>query len=300
MIDRFHAMRVFAAVADARGFAAAARRLTLSPPAVTRLIAGLEERLGVRLLHRTTRIVRLTEAGTRFLADCRRILNDLEEAEASVAGSHGAPRGQLAVTAPILFGTRFVNPIVLDFLRRYPEMGVRTMLADRIVDLIDESIDVAVRIAHLPDSSLSAVRVGAVRRVVCAAPRYLKTRGRPRTPADLADFEAITFSPSGAVDEWRFDSSAGTYSVRPPSRLMVNTAEVAIAAAVAGLGLTRVLSYQIADELKAGRLKIVLAEFEPPPLPIHLVHREGRRAAAKVRAFVDFAVERLRADKSLA
>lgn len=299
MFDRFQSMRAFAAVADHGGFAAAARRLSLSPPAVTRLIAALETRLGIRLLHRTTRMVRLTEAGTRFLADCRRILNELDEAEASVAGSHGTPRGQLAVTAPILFGTRFVSPIVLDFLRRYPEMSVRTMLADRIVDLIDEGFDVAVRIAHLPDSSLSAVRVGSVRRVVCAAPRYLKAKGVPRTPADLAEFEAITFSPSGAIDEWRFDTPAGTHSVRPPSRLMVNTAEVAIAAALAGRGLTRVLSYQIASELKAGRLKIVLPEFEPPPLPIHVVHREGRRAAAKVRAFVDFAVERLRADRSL-
>lgn len=300
MTDRFQAMRAFTAVADDGGFAAAARRLSLSPPAVTRLIAGLEERLGVRLLHRTTRMVRLTEAGTRFLADCRRIIDEIEEAEASVAGSHGAPRGQIAVTAPILFGTRFVSPIVLEFLRRYPEMSVRTMLADRIVDLIDEGFDIAVRIAHLPDSSLSAIRVGSVRRVVCAAPRYLETNGVPRTPADLTRFEAITFSPSGATDDWRFESDAGTYSVRPPSRLSVNTAEVAIAAAVTGRGLTRVLSYQIASELKAGRLRIVLAEHEPPPLPIHLVHREGRRAAAKVRAFVDFAVARLRADRSLA
>jgi DNA-binding transcriptional LysR family regulator len=298
-MDRFDAMRVFMAVADEGGFAAAARRLSLSPPAVTRAIASLEERLGTRLLHRTTRIVRLTEAGTRFLVDCRRILAEVEEAEASATGAHRDPRGQLAVTAPILFGRRYVSQIVLDFLDRYPQVSVRTMLADRIVDIVDEGFDVAVRIAHLPDSSLSAVRVGSVRRVVCAAPGYLAARGMPRTPADLAHHEAVVFSSAASVDDWVFDTATGTHGVRPPGRLIVNTAEVAVAAAVAGRGLTRVLSYQIADELRDGRLKIVLADLEPAPLPIHLVHREGRRTTAKVRAFVDFAVARLRADTSL-
>lgn len=298
-MDRLDAMRVLAAVADEGGFAAAARRLSLSPPVVTRAVAALEERLGTRLLHRTTRIVRLTEAGARFLVDCRRILGEVEEAEASVTGSGGDVRGHLSVTAPVLFGRRFVSPIVLDFLDRHPRVGVRLMLLDRLVDLIDEGFDVAVRIAHLPDSSLSAVRVGSVRRVVCASPGYLATRGVPRTPVDLAQHEAVTFSSASAADNWPFAAASRTETVRVPTRFVVNTADVAVAAAVDGRGLTRVLSYQVAAELRDGRLKIVLAEFEPPPLPIHVVHREGRRTTAKLRAFLDMAVARLRADTSL-
>jgi DNA-binding transcriptional LysR family regulator len=290
-------MRVFVAVAEAQGFAPAARRVGMSPPAVTRAIAALEERIGTRLLHRTTRIVRLTEAGSRFLADCKRILGELEEAEASAAGSHAEPRGLLAVTAPVMFGRMFVAPLVLDFLARHPRVTARTLFLDRVADLIDEGLDVAVRIAHLPDSSLRAVRVGSVRRVVCASPGYLAARGAPRTPADLSQLDAIAFSLGASPEEWSFASGE---TVSPPARLTVNSNDVAIAAAVAGRGVTRVLSYQIAPELRAGKLEVVLADFEPPPIPISVVHAEARRAAAKVRAFVDFAVERLRADSSLA
>jgi DNA-binding transcriptional LysR family regulator len=290
-------MRVFVAVAEAQGFAPAARRVGMSPPAVTRAIAALEERIGTRLLHRTTRIVRLTEAGSRFLADCKRILGELEEAEASAAGSHAEPRGLLAVTAPVMFGRMFVAPLVLDFLARHPRVTARTLFLDRVADLIDEGLDVAVRIAHLPDSSLRAVRVGSVRRVVCASPDYLAARGTPRTPVDLAQLDAIAVSLGASPEEWSFASGE---TVSPPARLIVNSNDVAIAAAVAGRGVTRVLSYQIAPELRAGKLEVVLADFEPPPIPISVVHAEARRAAAKVRAFVDFAVERLRADSSLA
>jgi DNA-binding transcriptional LysR family regulator len=289
-------MRVFVAVAEAQGFAPAARRLAMSPPAVTRAISALEERIGTRLLHRTTRIVRLTEAGNRFLVDCRRILGEIEEAEASAAGSHTEPRGQLAVTAPVMFGRMYVAPVVLDFLARHPRVTARMLFLDRLVDLIDEGLDVAVRIAHLPDSSLHAVRVGSVRRVVCASPDYLAARGTPRTPADLSQHDAIAFSLGASPEEWSFASSE---TVSPPTQLIVNSNDVAIAAAVAGRGVARVLSYQIAPELRAGKLQVVLGEFEPPPIPISVVYAEGRRAAAKVRAFVDFAVERLRADKSL-
>ncbi len=296
MVDRFETMRVFVAVADAQGFAPAARRLAMSPPAVTRAVSALEERIGTRLLHRTTRVVRLTEAGTRFLADCKRILGEIEEAEASAAGSHAEPRGQLAVTAPVMFGRMHVAPIVLDFLTRYPQVSVRMLFRDRLVDLIDEGLDVAVRIAHLPDSSLRAVQVGTVRRVVCASPGYLAARGTPQRPAELARHEAIAFALGASPDGWAFASGE---TVSPQAQLVVNGNDVAIAAAVAGRGFARVLSYQIAPELQAGRLRIVLEAFEPPPLPISLVYAEGRRAAAKVRAFVDFAVERLRADKSL-
>ncbi len=295
-VDRLETMRVFVAVAETRGFAPAARRLALSPPAVTRAVAALEERVGTRLLHRTTRIVRLTEAGSRFLADCKRILGEIEEAEASAAGSHAEPRGQLGVTAPVMFGRMYVAPVVLDFLARHPRVTARMLFLDRLTDLIEEGLDVAVRIAHLPDSSLHAVRVGSVRRVVCASPEYLAERGAPRTPADLSQHDAIVFSLGAAPEEWSFASGE---TLNPASRLIVNSNDVAIAAAVAGGGVARVLSYQIAPELRAGKLQVVLAEFEPPPIPISVVYAEGRRAAGKVRAFVDFAVDRLRADESL-
>jgi DNA-binding transcriptional LysR family regulator len=300
-MDRLETMRVFVAVAEEEGFAAAARRLALSPPAVTRAVTALEERIGAPLLHRTTRIVRLTEAGTRFLADCKRILGEIEEAEAAAAGAHAEPRGLLTLTASALFGRMFVTPVLLDFLARHPHVSARTVFVDRIVDIVDEGIDVAVRISHLPDSSLSAVRVGSVRRVLCASPAYLAEHGVPGAPEDLAKLDAIAFGPVAPHAEWTFSSGssgssgAKTITVSPPARLFVNAADVAIAAAVAGRGVTRVLSYMIEPDVRAGRLAIVLPEYEPPPVPIHVVHVEGRRASARVRAFVDFAAERLRA-----
>jgi DNA-binding transcriptional LysR family regulator len=298
-MDRIDEMRVFVAVADAGGFAAAARRLALSAPAVTRAVAALEARTGARLLQRTTRVVRLTDAGARFLADCRRILGEIEEAEASAAGAHAEPRGRVAATAPSMFGRLHVAPLVLEFLGRHPQVSARLMLLDRVVDLVEEGLDVAIRIAHLPDSTLTAIRVGALRRVVCASPGYLATHGAPESPADLARHPAIAFAQSEAPAGWSFPMGGRTLTVNPPTPLTVNSAEVAVAAAVAGQGLTRVLSYQAASEISSGRLRIVLAEFEPPPIPVQIVHAEGRRAAARVRAFVDFAVERLRADPAL-
>jgi len=296
-MDRLDAIRVFVAVAEAGGFASAARALRLSPPAVTRAVAALEERIGARLLHRTTRTVRLTEAGARYLADAKRILAELEEAEAVAAGAHGEPRGQLAVTAPLLFGKMHVAPVVLDFLDRFPEVSARTLFVDRVVDLMDEGMDVALRIAVLPDSGLTAVRVGEVRRVVCAAPGYLARRGTPATPAELERHDCIGFQSAAAPAPWVFParSGDGAETVRPPMRLLVNNADVAVAAARDGRGIVRVLSYQVAEELRHGSLAVVLADHEPPPIPVQLVHLEGRRAAARVRAFVDFAAARLRA-----
>lgn len=294
-VDRLDAMRAFVAVAEAQGFAAAARRLALSAPAVTRAVAALEERVGARLLHRTTRMVRLTEAGKGFLGECKRILGEIDEAEAAVAGIQSELKGELAVTASAAFGRAHVAPLVLEFLESHPRVSVRTLYVDRIVDLTEEGFDVAVRIAHLPDSSLTAIPVGSVRRVVCASPRYLSAHGTPRRPEDLVRFDTIAFSPGMAPEPWFFGAAPGkSRSVTLPPRLLVNTAEVAIAAAAAGWGLTRVLSYMVAPEVRAGRLKIVLAGFEPPSIPVSLVYREGRKAAAKVRAFVDFAVARLR------
>jgi DNA-binding transcriptional LysR family regulator len=299
-MDQLRAMRAFVAVAEAEGFAAAAKRVGMSPPAVTRAISALEEHLGTRLFKRTTRVVRLSEAGVRFLADCRRILGEIEEAEASAAGAHAAPRGSVAVTAPAMFGRRFVAPMVMDFLAQYPQLTVKLLLVDRVADLIEEGLDVAVRIAHLPDSSLTAVRVGSMRRVVCAAPAYLARHGTPRAPADLARLEAIYFSFAVPQQQWTFRVNGRPRSVRPAAHLVANTAEVAVTAAVAGRGVARLLSYQVEREVRSGALQIVLPEFEPPPIPVHVVHAEGRRAAARVRAFVDFAAGRLRAENWLA
>jgi DNA-binding transcriptional LysR family regulator len=303
-MDRLKGMRVFVAVAEQQGFAAAARRLGLSAPAATRAVAALEARIGSRLLQRTTRALRLTEAGARYLADCKRILAEIEEAEASAAGSHRDPRGQLGVTAPVMFGRMHVAPLLLDFLDGHPQVTARLVLLDRVADLLEEGLDVALRIAHLPDSALQAVRVGSMRRVVCAAPGYLARHFTPTQPAELERLTAITFGAASAGGEWSFAGAQATnpratLRVTPPSRLTVNAADVAIAAAVAGKGVTRVLSYQVAPELAAGRLVVLLEAYEPPPIPVHLVHLAGRRPDAKLRAFVDFAVARLRANPAL-
>jgi DNA-binding transcriptional LysR family regulator len=291
-------MTAFVAVAEAEGFAVAAKRAGMSPPAITRAVAALEEHLGTRLFKRTTRVVRLSEAGVRFLADCKRILAEVEEAEASAAGAHTAPHGSVAVTAPAMFGRLFVAPVVTDFLAQHPQMTVSLLLVDRVVDLIEEGLDVAVRIAHLPDSSLTAVRVGSMRRVVCAAPAYLAHHGVPREPVDLAHLEAIHF-PLAEQRQWTFRVNGRPRAVRPRARFIANTAEVAVTAAIAGRGVARLLSYQVEREVRSGTLRIVLPEFEPPPLPVHVVHAEGRRAPVRVRAFVDYAVGRLRAENWL-
>ncbi len=299
-MDRLETMRVFVAVAEERGFAPAARRLAMSPPAVTRAIAALEHRVGARLLQRTTRVVRLTEAGARYFTDCKRILEDVATAENAAAENQTQPRGELVVTAPLVFGRMFVAPVVLEFLARHPLVSARTLLADHVVDLIEGGIDVAVRIAHLPDSSLTAIKVGTVRRVVCASPDYLAAHGTPQTPADLASVATIVFSSSTAQTEWRFGTARSPLSVPLRSRYAVNNADAAIAAAVAGAGLTRVLSYQIGREVEAGLLKIVLEEHEPPAIPVSVVFPAGRRSAAKVREFVRFSVARLKERRWLA
>jgi DNA-binding transcriptional LysR family regulator len=299
---QLEALRVFVAVSEAGGFAAAARKLRLSPPAVTRSIAALEEHLGARLLHRTTRIVRLTEAGERFLADGRRILAAIEEAEAAARGAHVEPQGELGVTAPALFGRMHVAPILMEFLGKHPKVRVRALFADRVVHLVDEGFDVAVRIAPLPDSSLTAKRVGSVRRVVVASPAYLAAHGTPRTPEALEGHRAVAFlATGGAANPWMFRAPGGGARIvaRPQVSLRVNAGEVAIDAALAGHGLSRALSYQVREHVAAGRLVVVLEAYEPPPVPVQVVYPEGRRAAAKVSAFVDFAVERLRKDPAL-
>jgi len=290
-MDRLDAMRVFVTALDEGSLARAGRRLGRSPAAVTRAVAFLENHVGVKLLHRTTRTMRLTEAGERYASACRRVLADLEEADMSAAGDRAAPRGVLTVTAPVMFGTRILRPIVSAFLASQPAVQIRYLLLDRLVNLIDEGVDVALRIAHLPDSALIALRVGEVRRVLCAAPSYLA-----RFPA-IADCIAVAqLSPN---EMWSFPPPPGgtiarTVRVRP--RLTVNAIEPAVDAAIDGEGIVRVLSYQIEREIRDGRLVIVLRKDEPPPLPVHLVVPEGRLAFAKVRAFVDHSVARLKTE----
>lgn len=298
-MDRFHLMSVYVAVAEEEGFSRAARRLGISPPAVTRAVCTLERELGVKLLTRTTRQIRVTEAGSRYLEDARRILAEVAEAGEAAAGINAAPRGNLAVTAPALFGRMYVMPGMVDYLRRYPDMTVSALFVDRVVNLIDEGLDVGIRIGELPDSTMRAIRAGQVRRIVCAAPAYLKAHGIPRRPAALARHVVIAASGVSPRAEWKFSGAGKPAVVRIQPRLTVTSNDAAIAAALAGFGVTRLLSYQIAPHLAAGKLKIILGEFEPPPLPIHVLHREGRQASAKVRAFVDMIVGQIRADKTL-
>jgi len=298
-MDRFSSLKVFVAVGEEQSFAAAARRLALSPPAVTRAVGALEQSLGVKLLQRTTRIVRLTEAGARYLLDCKRILSELDDADQAVSGARGEVRGTLAITASVLFGRAFVAPLLLAFLSRHSKVNVRALFVDRVLDLIEEGLDVAVRVAHLADASFTAIRVGAVRHVVCASPAYLKRHGVPKTPDDLRELSAFCFSADRSPPAWSFRVGKRTVSVRPSARLIVNSPEVAMQGAVASEGVTRVLSYQAASAVKAGQLRVILREFEPEPVPIHVIHREGKRAAARVRAFVDFAVAELRSNPLL-
>jgi DNA-binding transcriptional LysR family regulator len=298
-MDRLTLMQTFVAVAEEEGFAPAARRLGVSPPVVTRSITALEERLGVRLLERTTRKVRVSEAGARYLGDCKRLLAEIEDVEAAISGEQVKPRGILGVTASVMFGRLFVAPLLIEFLAKYPQVTARALFVDQVVDLIDEGLDVAVRIAKLSDSTLTSAKVGAVRRVTCAAPSYLKRHGTPQTPRELAEHRSFVFSSERSPPSWAFEHQGKQLSFRPRATLLVNSSEVGIDAAVAGAGITRALSYMVAAHVQAGRLRIVLEDYEAEPIPIHVVYREGRRAPARVRAFVDFAVAKLRADAAL-
>lgn len=292
-MDRWQAMRVFVKVAESGGFAEAARRLFMSPPAVTRAIAFLEDAIGAQLLLRTTRSLKLTEAGERYLHDCQRILADLAYAEAAAAGSYATPTGTLIVTAPVMFGQLHVLPVVLDYLSHYPNVGAQTLFLDRVTNLVEEGMDVAVRISHLPESELTAIRVGRMRRIICASPAYLAKHGEPASPSDLANHSVIARIGAWPRLEWRFGRDQKiNIGIQP--RLTCNQNESGIAAAISGWGLVRVLAYQVDTALREGRLRPVLVEFEEEPLPIHIVHAGGRAPSAKVRSFVDFAVERLR------
>lgn len=298
-MDRLHLINVFVAVVDAGGFAGAARQLGLSPPAATRAINELEASLGVRLLTRTTRVVRLTEPGARYVEDCRRILAEMAEADESVMGLHASPRGRLTITAPARFGTMHVTPLVTEYLQRYPEVSAACWFLDRVVNVVDEGVDVAIRIGELPDSSLQSIRVGRVRRVICAAPGYLAEHGTPRSPEELAGHRIISASGVTPTPEWRLRRDGEPVIVKLQPRMTTTTNEAALDAAVLGFGLTRLMSYQVDAALRDGRLRAVLVEFEEAALPVQVVHREGRHASQKARAFIDLAVERLRANQAL-
>ena len=298
VIDRFQAMNVFVQVAEAGGFAGAGRALNMSPPNVTRIIASLEAMLGTRLFVRTTRSVKLTEIGEVYLQDCRRLLEDVAQAEAAAAGSYLAPVGTLTVSAPVLFGRIYVVPLLSAFLQSHPRVVGRTLFVDRITNLVEEGIDVAVRIGHLPDASYAATRVGAVRRITCASPDHLGRCGTPRHPAELTLHRVIGTTAAWSTREWRF-GEASDIVVRIEPALSCNTNDAAIAAAIAGFGLVRVPAYQVAEELRTGALEPVLEAFEEPPLPIHIVYAERQHAPAKNRLFIDLAIERLRADPAI-
>jgi DNA-binding transcriptional LysR family regulator len=287
-MDRLHAMHVFVTVADLRGFAPAARRLQLSPSAVTRQLAALEEHLGARLLQRTTRSVALTDAGTRFLARARTILADVAEAEGAAQAERTAPRGRLVLSAPLVFGRMHVAPLLCAYLARYPDVSAELVLSDHVVSLVDDGVDAAVRIGVLDDASFVARSVGETRRVLVASPRYFEERKRPRGPADLAHHATILLTSLTPSPEWHFE---GDRRVAITPRLATNSADAAIGHALLGGGIAMVLSYQVADAVREGRLEVLLAEHEPAPLPIHVVYPSTRLLSAKVRAFVDLAKE---------
>ena len=294
-MNRLESMSVLIAVVDSGSLSGAARQLGMPLATVSRKVAELESHLQTRLLHRTTRQLSLTEAGASYVAACRRILEDIAEVERAATGEYASPKGELVVTAPVVFGRLHLVPVIAEFLAHYPEIEINLMLTDRVVHLMEEHCDVAVRIGDLPDSSLMATEVGAVRRVVCASPDYLATHGIPFKPADLAGHACITFEVLASVGAWVFGTGKSEMSVRVHSRLAVNTAEAAIDAAILGVGVIRVLSYQVADALRKDALRVVLEPFESLPLPVSLVHKGQAPLPLKLRAFLDFVTPRLRA-----
>ncbi|SFL87284.1 transcriptional regulator, LysR family [Bradyrhizobium sp. NFR13] len=295
-MDRFEAMSVLLAVVEAGSLSAGARHLRAPLATVSRKVAELEQRLGTRLVIRTSRKLTLTDAGRAYVAASRRILEQLEEAEREAGGEYNAPRGVLHVTAPVAFGQRHLLPIALAFLAEQSDISLRLTLADKQIDLVSEHVDLALRIGHLEDNALIATRVGVVHRVICASPAYLARNGIPRVPEDLARHDGIAFNGFATSPEWRYRRDTAAFAVDPRSKLAVNTTDAAIQAALAGIGIIRVLCYQVADELKSGRLQILLPDFAPEPLPVSLVYPDAGLQPLKVRCFLDWAMPRLRAD----
>lgn len=293
-MDRLDAMSVFVAVVDAGSLSGAGRRLDLPLATVSRKLSDLEAHLRTRLLTRSTRQLALTDAGREYLAACRQILEQIEEAERAASGAYASAKGELVVAAPLVFGRLHVVPLVAEFLESYPDVDVQMLLGDRNVNLLEEHVDVALRVGVLPDSSLVATQVGAIRLVTCASPSYLARFGAPAAPADLAAHRCVTFAGLMPATSWTFSGAQRPETVSVRSRLSLNTADAAIAAAVAGAGITRVLSYQVAEALRDGTLVRLLPEHEPAPVPVSLVHAGQGRLPMRSRAFLDFAAPRLR------
>lgn len=297
-MDRLDILKVFIAVADHRSFAEAARRMRVSPTAATRAVAALEDDLGVAVLRRTTRAVALTDEGAAFLERCRHALAELEDAQRAAKGETASPHGALVVTAPVVFGRMHIAPILADLLRAHPLLKVTLTLTDRNVRLIDEGIDVAVRIGDLSDSSLIARQVASVRHVLVASPQYLASHSALSSPADLRSHSLIVLDSLTPNGEWRFDASkAKPIKVEP--RLLTNDVATAMDAAVSGLGIARLLSYQVKDHLAHGKLARVLDSFAPNPIPVTLLHARTRQASANVKAFVDAVNRQIRRQGSL-
>jgi DNA-binding transcriptional LysR family regulator len=294
-MDRLQSMSILVIAAEAGSLSAAARRLGTPLTTVSRKVSELEAHLKTRLLNRSSRRLTLTDAGRSYVADCKRILEDVREAERAASGEYIVPKGDLIITAPIVFGRLHVLPVITAFLKAHPDIDIRIVLADRMVNLLEDHIDLAVRIGELPDSSLVATRVGAIRRVVCGSPAYFAARGTPKSPSELATHDCVTFEGLMSPHTWTFRMGKADMPVTIHSRLIVNTAEAAIDAAIAVVGITRVLSYQIANAMRAGALALALEEFEPPPWPVSLVYGGQRLLPLKLRAFLDFAVPRLKA-----
>ena len=291
-MDKLRAMQTFVGIVDAGSLTAAADALQVSAPSVVRSLAALEQAVGVRLLNRTTRRSSLTDEGREYYERCRRVLAEVEAADALLTARQAEPRGRLRLTAPLAYGRLYVAPLVREFMARHPAVEVELLLLDRVVDLVEEGIDAAVRIAHLPESSVVAVRVGETRRVVCASPAYLKKSGPPRRPADLSEHRCIVFTGLNPDNEWSFGAArAQRVSIRPVLR--TNQIDVAIDACLSGLGCGQFLSYQVEAAVKAGRLRRVLDEFAPPPVPIQIVYPHARLLSPNVRAFIDLAAARL-------
>lgn len=297
-MDRLESMSILVAAAEEGSLSAAARRLGIPLTNVSRKVSELEAYLKTGLVNRSSRRLTLTDAGRSYVADCKRILDLVGEAERAATGEYGAPKGDLVITAPIVFGRLHVLPVTTEFLKAYPEIDVRLVFADRIVNLFEEQIDLAVRIGDLPDSSLIATRIGAIRHVVCGSPGYFAARGMPGIPDELGRHDCITFEGLVSPSVWTFTFGKAIKSVSVHSRLIVNTAEAAINAAAAGVGITRVLSYQVAQEIRANQLVLALEDFEPAPWPVSLVYTDQRLLPSKVRVFLDYVVPRLKATLS--
>ena len=294
-MDRIEAMSTFLAAVEAGSLSAASRKLGVPLVTVSRKVSALEAHLRTKLINRTSRRITLTDAGRSYVAGCKRILDDLEEIERAAAGEYAAPRGDLVITAPIVFGRLHVLPVVAEFLKVYPDIDIRIVLADRVMNLHEDAVDIAVRIGELPDSSLIATRVGTIRQIVCGSPDYFAARGTPKSPDELRHHDCVTFDGLMSPTGWKFVIDGSPVTVTVHSRLIVNTAEGAVDAATASVGMTRVLAYQAADAMRSGRLALALEEFEPTPWPVNLVYAGQGLLPLKLRAFLDFAAPRLKA-----